>query len=197
MSFNAWNNISYKQKIITFTVSYGLLIFIVSYFLLMPTIDNIKNLKKDIINQKIELEKSKNRDQNMAKLSTDIKKIEPEINYLNQVFTDKNNKLEFITMFEGLANKNNVTQNLDMDKGEPIKASLFQKNPITVTVNGSYSDLVAYLKDVETLKQYINIRNLNLAIDTANRENYSVSSGSNLSSNKKGQLFFNADSFWK
>lgn len=196
MNFSNLNKINYKHKLVINTSIFIAACFLLSYFLLISSIDEINTLKKDIISQKVELEKNKSRDKNVDKLSEDIKKIEPEIGLLNQVFIDSNKELEFITVLEGIADKNRVMQTININKEKTTKLSLYAKTPITVNVEGNYPDLIAYLKEVETLKIYINIKSLSMSLNSNPEENGdSAQNRSSLAS--KGHLQFTADTFWK
>ena len=69
--------------------------------------------------------------------------------------------MEFIKTIENIASNNNVTQNINLLPGKDEKK--VNKTIINLRVEGSYEDILNYIKDLELLKQYINIINLNIS----------------------------------
>ena len=84
------------------------------YFIILPTINDIKTLKADITAEKVNMEIKINRGKNMSKLSEKVKKIEPQMEKFSQIFINQTRELEFITSLEGIAKNNRVIQELDL-----------------------------------------------------------------------------------
>ena len=157
MSSNKLKNLSFKKKF-----SYLGLIFLgasllIIYFALIPTLNKIKTKRSEIVTQKIELEQKLNREKNMASLSAKVKKIEPFVDRLAEVYINQNRELEFITTLEGIASVNNISQSLNLNLDNSNTASGYKTVPLQISASGTYNDLLSYLISLETIKYYINV----------------------------------------
>ncbi len=161
MNFKFLANLGIKQKIAVSIVVLIAVLFVGLYFFIFNTIQDIKDLRNEIISEKIEVEKKINREKNLSNLSIKLKKIESQSNKIENIFLKKNNELEFIKTIENIASNNNVTQNINLLPGKDEKK--VNKTIINLRVEGSYEDILNYIKDLELLKQYINIINLNIS----------------------------------
>jgi Tfp pilus assembly protein PilO len=148
-------NANQKQKIIylhIFSLSAAALLI---YFIFMPAMDDIRHLKAQIIDQKMELENKLVRDKTSATLGMKIKKIEPDLGRLDRIYIDENKKLEFITRLEGLAKASQVDQTINLDYGDSADKGQYRVIPITIDKSGNYENLLAYLVALEELEIYI------------------------------------------
>ncbi len=156
------NNLSYKNKILYLTIIFLIIFFTIFYVVIKPSIKNTELLRVQIIDQKVELEKNLTKDARMVKLSDKVKKIEPQIDKINNIFIKKNQELEFITLLEGVASENKITQKINFDPSNAKKFSNYSKSQIKITAKGEYKNIINYLKKLESLQNYINIYSLNL-----------------------------------
>ena len=157
MNSNKLKNLSFKKKF-----SYLGLIFLgasllIVYFVLTPTLNKIKTKRAEIVTQKIELEQKLTKEKNMASLSAKVRKIEPFVDRLAEVYINQNRELEFITTLEGIASANNISQSLNLSLDNSNPASGYSTVPLTINASGTYNDLLAYLISLETIKYYINV----------------------------------------
>jgi Tfp pilus assembly protein PilO len=187
MNLNKIKKTNYLNRLYLLLGIFLAIMLALIYLIIVPTISEIKETKKEVINQKNELEKKLNREKNLVTLNEDLKKIEPEVDSLNQIFIEKNMELEFITTLEGIAGKNNINQTLNLNTDKSIKFGQYTKTPIEISVQGKYNNLLDYLKNIETLKYYINISSLDLILE--NQDAASLY--------KTGRLQINADTYWK
>jgi Tfp pilus assembly protein PilO len=187
MDFNKIKKINYLNRLYLLTGIFLSILLALIYLIIIPTISEIKDTKKEVINQKNELEKKLNREKNLSTLNEDLKKIEPEVDFLNQIFIEKNKELEFITTLEGIAAKNDINQTLSLNTDKSAKFGQYTKTPIGITADGKYNNLIDYLKNIEAMKYYINISSLDMVL-----ENQDPSSPY-----KKGRLQISADTYWK
>ncbi len=188
MNFSKIKKINYLYRLYLLTGITLCIVTVMAYLIIIPSINEIKNARKDIINQKNELEKKLNREKNLASLNENLKKIEPDVIFLNQIFIEKNKELEFITTLEGLAGKNNIEQTLYLNTDKSIKSNLYTKTPIDISAQGNYNDIIEYLKNLETLKYYLNIAGLSISFE-GNQDSSAP--------HKKGRLQVSADTYWK
>jgi Tfp pilus assembly protein PilO len=187
MNFSNIKKINYLNRIYLLTGIFSAILFVLINLVITPTISEIKDTKKNVVNQKNELEKKLNREKNLVTLNENLKKIGPEVDFLSQIFIDKDKELEFITTLEGIASKNSINQSLNLGTERSVKFGQYIKTPIEISADGRYNDMVDYLINIENLKYYININSLDLVFD-----------GQDASSKyKKGRIQISADSYWK
>ncbi len=161
MTLTSYKKLNTKNKIIIKIIIFLFLIIALFYFLFLPLLTSIEQSKKDIINAKIDIHNSNDQAQNSTALAKKLKNIEPQINNLNKVFINKNRELEFITNLEGIANKNNIKQTIDL-KNIPDTTTSFTTIAIDIKASGNFNNLISYLSDLETNYYYININNLDI-----------------------------------
>lgn len=187
MNFSKLKNINIAQKITTNTIILLVIFAVIFYFGIFITISQIKNLQQEIITEKIETEKRLNREQNMGSLMTKLKKIENDLEKIDNVFVDKNNELGFITTLENVASYNNITQGINL---LPIDETSIEnpKSIVNIVAKGKYIDIINYIQDIESLNYYVNISMINIsrAAKTQDENN-----------NEEVSLNLNADVYWK
>lgn len=187
MNFNKLKNINIVQKITTNTVILLIVFGVILYFGIFVTLSTIKNLRAEIITEKIETEKRVNREQNMSGLMSKLKKIEKDLEKIDNVFIDKNSELEFITTLESVANYNNVTQGINLlPIDETIKEN--PKSIVNIVAKGKYIDIINYMQDIESLNYYVNISMINIS---------RVAKAQAEENNDEVSLNLNADVYWK
>jgi Tfp pilus assembly protein PilO len=160
MSFSFFKNQALKNKILANII---LLLLIVGggvYFIIMPATFDIEKMNNEIIMQMVDLELKYQRGQNLKKLKETLKKIEPELDKLDKVLIKRTKALEFITSLEEIAERNNVTQkiNLVIDQNKKIKEN--QKTPLQLAVTCEFNKCYDYLSALEKSNYYINIKSL-------------------------------------
>ncbi len=167
MNFSAAKKLGLKEKILLINLALLGVSGSLIYFLIIPNIDDINRIKKEIDAQLIDLEVKYQRGQSIKKLNANLKKIEPEIATLDQVFVKESEQVNFITSLEELATKNNVKQKLSLGKAQNSKSS-FKKVPLQISLEGGYLSILSYLHDLETSPNYINIKTIEITSTSAN-----------------------------
>lgn len=160
MNFSNFKKIGLKNKLITYALIFCIINGLLIYFFVFATIDRIKILRNDILNIKIELENKMTREKNLNDLNQKIKKIEPQLEKINQIFISQNREIEFITTLEGLEKEYNIDQKLNIDFNGMQKGESFSKVPISIDTSGSFSNLMNYLTGLESFPYYLNIENI-------------------------------------
>lgn len=162
MTLISFNKINERKKITAISIICLLIIIGVAYLIIWPTLNDIKQLRANIITQKIDLEKKIVREKNMNILSEKLKKIEPQLKKFNQIFINQNRELEFITTIEGIAGKNQITQKINLNPASAQNEQIYKKIPLTLDAQGKFQNLMKYLTNLETLNYYINIKSLEI-----------------------------------
>jgi Tfp pilus assembly protein PilO len=192
-----------KQKIALNILATLIIVLIIIYFVYIPTIENIKEQRLNILNQRMEVEKMYNDSKTLKILKEKLEKIEPQLQLLDNVFINQNRELEFITALESVANKNNVAQKITLNP-EIIEADKpYKITPIEFKLTGAFRNLLNYLIDIETLTYYINVSALNIQansdsavrINSPRSESQSPEATSN--SSKEMTLKLYTYTYWK
>lgn len=190
--------INLKNKIIINLIGFMGVFFCLVYFIVVPTIIDIKSMGSEIDAQRIDLEKKYIKGQSLKQLNENLKKIEPKLNLIDQIFINKNRELEFITSLENEAAKNQITQKINLSSGQATENQEFKKSSLQLLTSGGFSSQLSYLTDLESLSYYINIKLLELTPASSNNKRPS-SEGSQTADNIPGaiNMLINADTYWK
>jgi Tfp pilus assembly protein PilO len=158
MNLNNIKKTNYQQKISFLIIFFSIFTIIIYYFLINKEINKIQQNKISIIQKKNDIESQINKEKNKSILISKIKDIEPEIKKLDAIFINKNKELEFITTIEGIAQKNNVTQEIVLNNNQKKEETDYIKIPIILNVHGNFSNIMNYLETLEKNKYGINIK---------------------------------------
>ncbi|MCK4554354.1 type 4a pilus biogenesis protein PilO [Candidatus Parcubacteria bacterium] len=156
-----------KKKISISIVIFILIIGGLIYFVVMPTINDIKKMGEEIENLRIDLEQKYIKGQSLRQLTENLKKIEPQLVILDQIFIKQNYELEFITKLEEIADQNNVSQTINLDTAKINKDKSYQTLPLRLSMRGNYKNIMNYLISMEALNYYINIDSMDLSSASA------------------------------
>lgn len=162
MNFLSIKKLNLKNKLISLSIFFLILNFGLFYFLILPTISRIKSQRDEILNLKIDLENKVTRERNMSDLNQKIKKIEPQLEKLNQIFVNQNREIEFITSLEELEKKYSVSQRLNLEINNMQKNEGFNKVPINIVASGNFTNIINYLVGIESLNYYIDINGITI-----------------------------------
>ncbi len=161
-----WNNLlkfNLRKKIFLSLMVFLIIILILLVFIVIPTIRDIKNMSQEIEEQRLDLEKKYIKGQSLKQLAENLKKIEPELVNLDQIFINQNRELEFITTLEEIAARNNINQKINLGAINPAGSESFKKTTIQLFTSGSFNDQINYLLNLEALNYYVNINSLELS----------------------------------
>lgn len=153
----------------------GATIGLIVYFIILPTIQDIKRISDAVYIERIDLEKKYVRGQLLKKTLEDFEKVKPEKEKLASIFIKEGKELEFITALEKIAAGHNLEQSIQLQtairgKGEKNLYPLL----LAVGINGDFIEILKYLKDLEKLNYYFNIFSLNIGLAAKNSENKAV-----------------------
>jgi len=195
MLLDKYLKLNLKNKIAASVGSFLLVIFCLLYFIIIPTIADIKSMSGEIEEQRIDLEKKYIKGQSLKKLSDNLKSIELKLDLLNQLFINKNRELEFITTLENRASLNRLNQKINLSSPQVADNQDFQKADLQLLLTGKFTRLLKYLLDLESLGYYTNIKSLELS---PARSQEAVSDEAAAPDNLINvTMFINADTYWR
>jgi len=182
-----------KKKISITLIIFILIISGLIYFVVMPTINDIKKMGEEIENQRIDLEQKYIKGQSLKQLTENLKKTEPQLVILDQIFIKQDHELDFITKLEEIATQNNVAQTINLDIAKINKDKSYQALPLRLSARGNYKNIMNYLISLEALNYYINIDSTDLS--SASAKQSAVPEGQTTFSNIG--LTISANTYWK
>jgi len=191
MEFKKFIKLDLKKRITLSIVGFFLFIFAVIYFVIFPSVRDIKNIKNEIESQRLELERRYIKGQSLRKTKEKLERAEEKIHVLDQVFIGQNSGLEFVTALEGVAGKNGVNQKINLLSQTPVDNEFYNMVPLQLSSQGGIGQQMNYLVSLETLNYYINIKSLELS--SGSRLAPTSDSGSTTNVN----LFIAADTYWR
>ncbi|MFH0854518.1 MAG: type 4a pilus biogenesis protein PilO [bacterium] len=148
-----------KKTIILLSVIF-IAISAITFFIIIPTIKNIKNISLKINSMRFEVEKKYD---NRVSLRAAMKKFkliqESAKNFLN-IYVKKNEELNLITTLENIAEKNKLSQKINLIYNEKQKKYLKNQTEIQIIIAGNYIDIIKYLRDLRIMPYYINFNSI-------------------------------------
>jgi len=187
-----------KNKITATMAGFFIIILSLIYFIVIPTIKEIKAMGQAIEAQREDLEKKYIKGQSLRKLTENLNKIEPRLELLDQIFINKNRELEFITSLENEANKNQVSQKINLSAPQKAENQNFKKTSLQLITKGGFIKQLQYLMNLENLSYYINVKLLELspaADDKQAKTDSQEVSTAPIETNRLN-MFIDADTYW-
>src|SRR3989338_1571202 len=157
MKINKNLKLNLKNKIIASSAGFIAIILCLAYYIVIPTIQEIKAMGNNIEEQREDLEKKYIKGQSLRQLMENFEKIDPKLTYLDKIFANQNRELEFITSLENEANKNQIRQKITLSSPQKTTNQKFTKIKVRLTTEGEFVKQLKYLRDLESLSYYINI----------------------------------------
>ena len=186
-------NLNYKHKA-SLSLSINIVvIFLISYFFVFPYYNSIIKANAMLMDHRIQFETKLIKEEKFSKISKNLTLIEDDIKKIENAFVDENNKLEFITILEGIVDDKNVDLKLNINFEKMVSNNKII--PLSLVLLGTYDNLMDVLVSIENLKYYINIENIDINNSKSVRNKASVLSG--VSSNNILTMNISALSYWK
>lgn len=166
--------INIKKQMITMTILIGVLIFAIGFFVILPSIQTIRELKKNINDTQKFLEEQYEKTQRMRRSVHNLNDIVLQIAKFDKLSIKEGSELEIITQLEELASKHNINQTLRVTfynasenptQPKDLPPLLNKKNYYIFSFNntGSYENLAKFMKSVEELPYYFIIDSVQMS----------------------------------
>ncbi|KKQ61331.1 MAG: hypothetical protein US81_C0007G0011 [Parcubacteria group bacterium GW2011_GWE2_38_18] len=161
--------IKLKERIILLNAAIIIIIAGILLLLIFPSISLIKKIQFNIQSQLVELENKYNKAQILRQTSSNLKKVEPLVGLLDQGYVKQENEIQFITALEELAVKNQISQKLNLGNIK-INKTVPQKVTLQINTRGQFPDQVKYLRGLEKLNFYINVKTIEIIKNSSEKE---------------------------
>ena len=166
-----------KRKLGIYTLLFITATVIIIYFIILPTIKDIKKISDDVYTERVDLEKKYLRGQLLRKTIEDFEKIKPEKDKLTSVFIIEGEELNFITDLEKIASSYDLEQNLDLQPNKNEINGFYYSLPLEIKIQGGFIEILKYLHDLDKLNYYINLSSITINTDTGGQKNNSTLKG--------------------
>lgn len=197
MNLDNLTKINMKKRIFIVPAVFILFVTGLIYFIVLPAMKDIKEIGAQIESQRTDLDKKYYKSKNAKQSTKSLKAIEGDVEKLDRVFIGKNQELAFITALEETANKNNINQNINLDLSSGAKNNKYDKIPLKLTTQGNFINQFNYLRDLERLNYYLNIKSLDLSAGGGASAYPPLDKIINYDSGANIKMVILADTYWK
>jgi Tfp pilus assembly protein PilO len=180
-----------KKRIIISLFGFFIFIFSIIYFIIFPSIKDIKKMKNEIELQRVDLERRYVKGQSLRKTMEKLERAEEKIHILDQVFIGQDCGLDFVTALEGAAGKNRITQKINLLSSSEVDSGFYKMVPLQLSSGGTIDRQMNYLVSLENLDYYVNIKSLELSSGSPAKQDGEPEIGSYVN------LFVAADTYWR
>lgn len=151
---------SAAKKIVLLVIGLTALATLILFFIIIPTIRNIKQIADDTYDLRVFLEKQNERALAAKVTQKRAAKVKEAVaNYPKYIFK-KGDELKLITGFETIAVKNGVSQLINSTNLDKISDN---KATISLSITGKYDKVLKYLVDIEMMDNYVIIESMQLS----------------------------------
>jgi len=185
---------SHARAVALFT---GLVVVTLTYFVLYPSLQRIRTLSTVITETKTDLYDKQDNNYSLPKLLATYRRYESDIADMEHSVRARSRELEFITTLESLAEKNNLTQAIQIGAYEALEDFPYYRLPLKVALAGNFTDITRYLQALERLSSYVIITDLTMS-NPANAQNRSSQTASEIPAGaQRVEASLTADTFWQ
>ena len=163
INFKFFRKLNSRNKLLLTFGIFIVLIVLFSFFLILPSLNDLNGMQDSIETKRKEIELSYSKGNDAKQVFKKIKEIDQQIEKLNSIYITDGRQLEIITKFEDFSSKHNVTETIGINPNSDKKPSKFKKIDLTINTIGSFNNLMDYLADIESLNYYVNIYNVDIS----------------------------------
>lgn len=187
MKLNYRLKLTERNKIITLSVVLVLIVFLLIFFVILPSARDIKNIKAEIKEQREEMEKKYLSGINARILSQKAPEIKEKMETVDNIFIKSGEQLEFVTSLEKIAEENQVEQTPNIEYSSSKNLDFYKVIPLKISTQGSLVNQLSYIQDLKSLGYYINIESIKIKNI---REDFGPAG-------ERVSLFIQAQSYWQ
>ncbi len=159
-------NMTFKKKIFFSVFLTIAIVFSCIYFGFFLGINDIKGKDEELELQARALKEKYKEEEKIRKNNYKLREKKDKVETLNKGFINPKEVLKFITSLEDIATNNNINQEMNLSEME-VENNVYQKKNINIITKGMASDQLNYLKELENLNYYLNIKSLEIIISSA------------------------------
>ena len=147
-----------KKKMILSVVVVILVNVFIVYFIILPTISDIREISDAVYRERIDLEKKYQRGQLLNKTLENFERVKTQRGKIESAFVIEGSELLFVTALETIAENNYLAQEIKLDSKKVSESkNLYQSQKINISITGKYGDLRQYLHEFELMPYTVNV----------------------------------------
>lgn len=151
----------YKYYLIYF-LTLTIVMVLISLLLIYPAVNRITSIKRQISQEKIDLQQKLNHGFSAKNIRSDLAKIQSSLSTLDRMFIQPGQELNLLSILETLATKHHVALIINPDFTGQNDNSGITKIPLELKATGSFNDLMSFANDLDAIDYYYIIDNLSL-----------------------------------
>lgn len=129
----------------------------------VPTILSIRDIRAEIAGEHAKIQDRYLRRSELKESLQDLQKVRSGVAALTAVGIRQGSELDFVQALEDAATATHVRQDLQLRTADQKDISSWERNvPVIIGVEGTYTDVLRYLKLIETLPYYTNINSFTM-----------------------------------
>ncbi|MBU0707383.1 type 4a pilus biogenesis protein PilO [Patescibacteria group bacterium] len=133
----------------------GLVVFVV-----IPMQYSINDLNDQLNEKRLDLAMAQQQSTHSSQQENEPE-LQPMNDKLDDYFVSKNQFLEFVSSLENIAQENNIGINITINEFSDTDP-LFD-HPLSLSLTGSYNNLINYIIDLESMDYYFNYNTINIS----------------------------------
>ena len=145
------------------------LVLLIIILIIYPQAASIISINLQINQEKVSLEKKISLGINIKQVKASLEQIESSIGNLDQMFIKPGEEIDFLNTLDRLGNQHKLTLSVSPDfNGKKINNAL-RSIPLEINTTGSYGDIYAFTRDLETMPYYYNVDQVQMISQTDNK----------------------------
>lgn len=140
------------------------LVLAVGFGIVVPTLLSVRSLREDIASMQLQMEQQYQQRQALRETTANLQAIRGLAGTLSRYAIREGDELLFIQSLENIAGRYRLVQDIQLETANQKDVSAWEKVvPLTITLTGSYPDVLRYLRDAETLTYDLQLDALRIA----------------------------------
>jgi len=175
-----------ENRFLVSTISFGLLLIALVVLIIIPSLVEIKIINKQVLEERIRLEKLYTKGQLQKNVKIAYEKIKDNLPFLDEAILKESQELQYITAIEHIATEENLEMEINIGESKKIAEQRFSSLRFSFVINGEWPSVIKWIEKVEELNLYTNIKEVSIAVRETEDPNIS----------RQATLTMSADTFW-
>lgn len=155
-------NLGYTQKMVYFSLLVVAIIALLAFFVVKPAISEIKDIKENIKDQRVQMEKKYLEGLNAKMLSRNAPEIKDNLKTLDRIFISKEGYLDLVTSLERKAKRNDLEKNLNILTNKGKDKNGYEVVPVHIETKGTFGSQLDFISDLKNATYQFNINTLKI-----------------------------------
>lgn len=155
-----------KSHFLIASAVFALLLAILVFLVILPSLAEIRHIRRQVYEERIRLEKLYVRGQLQKKVRANYNRVKESAAWLDNILLKENQELQYITALESAAEKTGVGLKITVGEQSRLSGQPLSVLGFTFNLAGSWPKIVSFLAALENMPYYTNV----LEVIAARRE---------------------------